>query len=230
MDIVYQIFISWFIILIGYIVFVKIISKLKVMDKFRSYMYSHHDIKLITNPSVNFIIHMGIYFTICVIPLLFIGWLFVGLMTFGLSILYLGLGIYFRPHIFSEESVYDEPVDFGVAGIPQTHSGISTDEEDLVCIGYYELVYEPLATLGICSLLMAIQSINFMTHFPYNIWLFILLLFEFFNVTLLIFPEKVNEHFEYDIRSQKGYSVYGPLSIFWQLMPMIIWFLTPLNL
>lgn len=219
MDIVYRIFILWFIILIGYIIFLKIIGKTNIIDKFKSYVSSHMGIELKTQNNVNFIIHWGIYCILCVIPMLVTAWEFVGLMSFGLCFLYVGLGIYFRPHIFSDESVYDEPVNFGVAGIP--------GKKNMQCIGYLDLLSEPLMALSLTALIMAIQFMDNMTEFPYNLWLFILVLFEFFNASLLIFPEKVNEHFDYDIRSQKGYSVYGPISIFWQLIPLILWTFTP---
>ncbi|RAP45393.1 hypothetical protein [uncultured Methanosphaera sp.] len=213
-----NIILSWIIILISYVLLVRIAEKVGIIDKFRLLVYNHCGIKLKTQKSVSFTIHMGIICTVCVIPLMSIAWEFVSLMTYGLGILYLGLGVYFRPHIFSDESLYDIPVDFGIAGLPGW--------KNIRRIGYYQLIYEPSGMWSVTALLLAIQLFNFI-HRPQVIELLLLILFDFINITLMIFTDKLNRLFKHDIRSPEGYSTFSHISILWQLIPLFIWMFSP---
>ncbi|MGI6565034.1 MAG: hypothetical protein ACI4VJ_03145 [Methanosphaera sp.] len=205
---------SWGIILIIYITLLLINKNLGLTDNFRRYVYNHFNIKLKTQHGVNIIIHVGIVSILFVIPLTFVAWEFVGLMSFGLCLLYLGLGLYFRPHVFSEESVYTEPGE-----VLKDSTGIQYNRY----FSYLDLIsVRVIIAVVINAFCMAVQLTLYMNVYPHVIKVFILTIFEFFNITLLIFVDKINNHINIDFRSSKGYPIYRYFAILLQFLPIII--------
>lgn len=205
----------WLFIVMSYTVFIRLMCLMDAKEKIESYIYSHFNIRLNINSFVNPIIHIGVIMMLCVIPLLvYISWEAIGFMSMGLCFLYLGLGVYFRNDVFGEDLVYDEPVNYNF-------TSMLLGNRNMQCIGYYDLLVEPMITLGICSLIVSFYVCTSIM-FSYYPKAFLVVLLEFINVTLLIFSDKINGLFKRDIRGPDGYYIYAPISIIWQLTPLVV--------